>query len=70
MLRSQHPYFGPKSEVSTKDTKYPYRWGLTISNTDYLDIYTLCVTHVHALIESTGSRSTCSWPPDPLDLHV
>ena len=30
MLRSQYPYFGPKSEVSTKDTKYPYRWGLTV----------------------------------------
>ena len=31
MLRSQYPYFGPKSEVSTKDTKYPYRWGLTVA---------------------------------------
>ena len=30
MLRSQYPYFGPKSEVSTKDTKYPYIWGLTV----------------------------------------
>ena len=29
-LRSQCPCFGPKSEVSTKDTKHPCRWGLTV----------------------------------------